>query len=138
MFAAAAAIVLAGPLITPVGASSRPQTLPVAERAVLGEVLSWAVFLTLAAVFAYLAVCNARFRLDREGIREWSWRGWRLLRWPEVTRAYLERQAGGGFIVLCRGAETWKLPAAAFGAPDLVFEFVDARLPRSASRSADA
>jgi len=138
MLMAAAVVVLAGPLITAVSAPSRSPTLPVTGGAVVGEVLSWAVFLSLAAAFAYLALCNARFRLNSEGVNEWSWRGWRPLRWPEVTRAYLERKGGGGFIVLCRGSETWRLPAAAFGAPDKVFDFVDARLPQSASRSADA
>jgi hypothetical protein len=41
-------------------------------------------------------------------------------------------------MVLCRGSETWRLPAAVFSAPGKVFDFVDARLPRSASRKADA
>ncbi len=138
MLMTAAVIVLAGPLITAVNAPSGPSTLPVTGGATVGEVLSWVVFLSLAAAFAYLALCNARFRLNGEGVHDWSWRGWRLLRWPEVTRAYLERKGGGGFIVLCRGSETWRLPAGAFSAPDEVFDFVNARLPHSASRSADA
>ena len=89
-------------------------------------------------MFAYLALRTARFRIDAAGVHEWHWRGPRLLRWSEVTRAYLERKSGGGFIVLCRGTETWKLPAAAFDAPGQVFDFVDAHLPASASRRADA
>ena len=138
MLVGLAVITVAGPVIAAANAPSRPDALQVANGSIAGEVLSWAIILGLAAVFAYLALCNARFVLDSEGVREWSWRGWRLLRWPEVTRAYLERRGGGGFIVLRRGSETWRIPAGAFSAPGKVFDFVDARLPQSASRRADA
>jgi hypothetical protein len=86
----------------------------------------------------YLALRASRFRMDLSGVYEWHWTGVRSLRWAEVTRCYLLREGGTGFIVLCRGDEQWKLPAAAFQNPNQVFDFVDSQLPPSASRRADA
>ena len=98
----------------------------------------WLLVFTLSAAFGYIAVGAARFRLDVTGVHEWHLTGIRLLRWSEVTRCYLLRERGMGIMVLCRGDEQWKVPAAAFKDPERVFEFVDGQLPATASRRADA
>jgi hypothetical protein len=104
----------------------------------LGNVLYWLLTLWLSGALIYLALRASRFRMDRSGVYEWHWTGVRSLRWTEVTRCYLLREGSMSFIVLCRGDERWKLPAAAFQYPDRVFDFVDSQLPPSASRRPDA
>jgi hypothetical protein len=104
----------------------------------LGSVLHWLLTLGLSGALMYLALRASRFRMDTSGIYEWHWTGVRSLRWAEVTRCYVLREGGMGFIVLCRGDERWKLPAAAFQNPDRVLDFVDSQLPPSTSRRPDA
>jgi hypothetical protein len=77
----------------------------------------------------YVAIKTFRLRMDAEGVTDWTWRGWRHLRWLGVTRVQLRQLPGGTGLALWRGEERWWLTYSHFKDPKAASAFVAAKLP---------
>jgi len=94
-----------------------------------GLLLNGAFLVLVAGWFVYTAIKTFRLRVDAEGVTDWTWRGWRRLRWPDVTRVQLRQLPGGTGLVLWRGDEQWWLVYVHFKDPKVASAFVAAKLP---------
>lgn len=79
--------------------------------------------------FVYLALATLRLSWDEQELRSWDWRGWRHLRWAQVTRAEVQQIPGGTALILWRHDERWRLTYAHFKDPKAASAFVAQRLP---------
>jgi hypothetical protein len=94
-----------------------------------GVLLNGAVTAVIAGWLVYVAMKTFRLRVDADGVTAWTWRGWRRLRWADVTRAQLRQLPGGTGLTLWRGDQQWYLTYAHFKNPRVASAFVAAKLP---------